>query len=338
MKRFIYVVVMALGMLSMSSQCANAQFSGLLNRARQIGNEVKRATDERAAVSSHKKAVKEYESLVDAAIKAIKTKEVSYFTIVDRVEELRVAAIEADQDYSEIRGKIWNFLESEGISTAKKQDGSRSYFVQNNSTEAEGEEELTMEQIVQRELEALKGFKKEEYDAELDRRYQENRQREQAIRERNAEAEQLSPTAAQSGDDIFKGKTPSIRSASHEWKDLKGGLLGSVDSRGFCYHGRNEVCQVTENGDILVNRKPWGKVTEEALRYNIYVYEGINKDQPKLIGTIESGGNGKVSWDYSLVGFVDIIEDRQGKKICDNAGNTHRVHRAVAILLYDKIR
>lgn len=336
MKRFIYVIVMALGMLAMTPQSANAQLRGLLNRARQIGNEVKKTTDERTAVSNHKKAVKEYESLVDAATNAIKAKEVSYFTIVDRVEELRVAAMEADQDYSEIKEKIWNFLESEGVSTAKKLDGARSYSVQNNSTE--GEEELTMEQIVQRELEALKGFNKEEYDAELDRRYQENRQREQVIRERNAEAEQLSPTAVQSGDDSFKGKTPSIRSASHEWKDLNGGLLGSVDSRGFCYHGRNEVCQVTENGDILVNRKPWGKVTEEALRYNIYVYEGINKDQPKLIGTIETGGNGKVSWDYNLVGFVDIIEDRQGKKICDNAGNTHRVHRAVSILLYDKIR
>ena len=103
MKRFIYVIFMTLGLMAITPQNANAQFSGLLRGAIEKGTQA----------AKNKKAAKEYNALVDAANAAIENHDLRYFCAANRREELRRAAAAAEIDNSDMDYKVQKFLSDE---------------------------------------------------------------------------------------------------------------------------------------------------------------------------------------------------------------------------------
>lgn len=103
MKRFIYVIVMALGMLTMTPQSANAQLRGLLKGAIEKGTQA----------AKDKKAAKEYNALCDVVNEAIANHDLRFFCAANRREELRRAAAAAEIDNSDMDYKIQKFLSDE---------------------------------------------------------------------------------------------------------------------------------------------------------------------------------------------------------------------------------
>lgn len=96
MKRFISVILMTLGLMTLAPQNANAQFGGLLRSAVEKG----------AQATKNKKAAKEYNALCDVVNEAIANHDLRYFCAANRREELRRAAAAAEIDNSDMDYKV----------------------------------------------------------------------------------------------------------------------------------------------------------------------------------------------------------------------------------------
>ena len=364
MKRFIYVIFLALGLMTMVPQSANAQFSGFLKNAVAKGTQA----------AKNKKAAKEYNALCDVVNQAIENHDLRYFCAANRREELRRAAAAAEIDNSEMDDKISKFFSEEtdlnnpdhiasarGLlarSKAEKDIPTSNYLLKcakiqyNTELQKANLESFPALQALYDEITAYEdtftnGRNKgdqitspERFQALLELEKERNTIPEYEA----ADMSKVVPSTRESKPEeevnqTLPGENPKLFTNWEDWKtsDRKT-VIATVKSDGTVLRGNREICRVKENGEIYVSNRLWGQVMLDNYRYNIYQYDRNNK--PVIKGYVEKTANGTVYWEYQKMGYVEYgIKDSNGNIITDAPlGNTSLVHRAVGFFLYDKIR
>ena len=376
MKRFIYVIFMTLGLMAITPQNANAQFSGLLRGAIEKGTQA----------AKNKKAAKEYNALVDAANAAIENHDLRYFCAANRREELRRAAAAAEIDNSDMDYKVQKFLSDEtDLNNTDYIASARGLLARSKA-----EEDIPTSNYLLKCAKIQYNTELEKFDLEtipeLQKLYEEiiayentftngrNKGAEilnpsqisEALAEKRKEDEasnyekmdwstykdtptNTSSSSSQSNSDSkaengLEGEYPDLYNNNHDWKDNDNNFVASVAQDGSIYRSwgnRDKVCQIKKNGEIYVQDRLWGQVMKDSRYFIIYQYDRYSNNKPVRKGTVEYYGNGTVIWDYQTMGKVGgyAVENRNGKAITSsNTGNTTYIHRAVALLLYDKFR
>ncbi len=366
MKRFIYVIFMTLGLMTLTPQSANAQFGGLLRNAVNKGTQA----------AKNKKAAKEYNALVETANEAIKNHDLRYFCAANRREELRRAASAAEMDNSEMDYKVQKFLSDEtdlnntdyissarGLlarSKAEEDIPTSNYLLKcakiqyNAELQKANLESFSTLQVLYDEITAYEdtftnGRNKgdqitspERFQALLELEKERNTIPEYEA----ADMSKVVPSERESKPEeevnqALPGENPKLFTNWEDWKtsDRKS-VIATVKSDGTVLRGNREICKVKENGEIYVSDRLWGQVMLDNYRYNIYHYDRYSDNKPVLKGYVEKTANGTVHWEYQKMGYVEYgIKDSNNHIITDAPlGNTSLVHRAVGFFLYDKIK
>lgn len=364
MKKFIHVIFMTVGLMTMTPQSADAQFSGLLRTAVEKGTQV----------AKNKKAAKEYNALVETVNEAISNHDLRYFCAANRREELRRAAAAAEIDNSDMDYKVQKFLSDEtdlnntdyiasarGLLARSKAEAdipTSNYLLKcakiQYSTELQKADPATFPQlqklydeIIAYENTFTNGRNKGAeilspavFTEEITTQKEEAKALEYDTIDWSKVSYTISTPSSSSSDAKGSGKLsgeyPDLYTRSYEWKE-NGNVIASVAFDGTVKGGGRTVCQITRNGEIHVSGNLWGQVMKDGGKFVIYQYNGDG--EPRRRGSVDTYSYGRVEWEGSTMGEADRIRDKSGNKtnLYEN-GNTHLVHRAVAFFLYDKIR
>lgn len=372
MKRFIYVIVMALGMLTMTPQSANAQLRGLLKGAIEKGTQA----------AKDKKAAKEYNALCDVVNEAIANHDLRFFCAANRREELRRAAAAAEIDNSDMDYKIQKFLSDEtdlnntdyiasarGLlarSKAETDIPTSNYLLKcakiQYSTELEKVDPETLpllqeiyddiiayentftngrnkgaELVSPSQLIELLAEKKAEEDGSNYEKMDWS-----TYKDTPTTSSSSSSSSESQSDKNLPGEYPNFYNNYHLWRDKDNNVIALVKTDGSVYHrskygSDTEICQIKSNGEILVRGQHWGQVMK-GRDFVIYKYDKYSKEY-KEIGSVSPYSNGRVEWEHQYMGNAEDIKDKNGNVLVPfDRGNTTFVHRAFAFFLYDKIR
>ncbi len=335
---------------------ADAQLRGLLNRARQIGNQATGGAVEAVISSSEKKkAAKEYQTLCEAANKAIENHDLRYFCATNRRNELGSTAFKAEIDNSDMDYRIQKFLSEEtdlnntdyiasarGLlarSKAEEDIPTSNYLLKcakiQYTTELEkvNPETLPILQDLYNEIiayentftngrnkgtEIIEPSKIEEVLAA--RKAEEEAAKYEAMEWNNIKnSENTSPSSIEAEEEKkLPGEYPDFYNNSHEWKDKENKVIASVNSDGTIYRG-SQYGGGTKICQIKKNGEIWvsGELWGQVMKNSYYYIYKYDRysKEYKEMGTVSPYSNGRVEWEHQYMGNADRIIDKNGNEL-----------------------